>query len=455
MTFSRRYLSFIITILLIILSTNVLNQSTYSQESEEHGSDIPSNNNDLSVSMEPQENTVATGDHVNFIITVTDSDSKPVADVKIYGNMIYPDGTHEHTFEGKTDENGKLVFPLTIDNKISLGELKTQIKVTKHDYKPQSLSSAFSIVKASDSSSNDESDEDAQYSIRDTHKGTRDAYSFAFAGDYGCDVTTRETVNAMKKKNPDLVLALGDLSETRDPECFFKIFKSLDEKGKLKVALGFHDMNDGDDSSSRFSQYLSHFNMADSFYSFDYKNIHFVVMNTGLDAVVPYGEESQQYEFVKSDLAQASINDKIDWTIVCGYRPFFTSPTAHPGQETLRDLYPSLFEKYGVDLVITAHNHNYQRTYPIYSDSKHSNNPEIKDRDSNNYNNPEAPIYVIVGTASEELHQFNGQAPFVAAQFIQSGFLDVEILKDRTQLKAKFLGDESSDDKDYFTINKS
>ena len=53
-------------------------------------------------------------------------------------------------------------------------------------------------------------------------KGTRDAYSFAFAGDYGCDSTTRETVNAMKKKNPDLVLALGDLSEKRDPDCFFK-----------------------------------------------------------------------------------------------------------------------------------------------------------------------------------------------------------------------------------------
>ena len=44
---------------------------------------------------------------------------------------IYPDGTHKHTFEGKTDENGKLVFPLTIDKKISLGELKSEIKVTK------------------------------------------------------------------------------------------------------------------------------------------------------------------------------------------------------------------------------------------------------------------------------------------------------------------------------------
>ena len=68
--------------------------------------------------------------------------------------------------------------------------------------------------------------------------------------------------------------------------------------------------------------------------------------------------------FVKSDLAQASKNNKIDWIIVCGYRPFYTSPTAHPAPDSLTDVYPPLFEKYGVDLVITAHNHNYQRTYP-------------------------------------------------------------------------------------------
>ena len=62
---------------------------------------------------------------------------------------------------------------------------------------------------------------------------------------------------------------------------------------------------------------------------------------------------------------------------------------------------------------------------------------------------------MTVGTAGAELYEFDGQAPFIAAQIIQTGFLDVEILKDRTQLNAKFLGDESSDDKDYFTINKS
>ena len=454
MTWSQGYF-LILAILFIILSTNSFNQSIYSQESEDNEYDRTHGKNDLLVSMKPLENSVGKGDDVNFVITVTDSNSRPVADVKIYGSMTYPDGTHKHTFEGKTDEDGKLVFPLTIDKKISLGELKSEIKLTKNNYNPLSLSGTFTVVKSSDTNTDDEDDNnDVQYSIRGNLED-RGAYSFAFAGDYGCDSTTKETVNAMKKKNPNLVLAVGDLSETRDPDCFFKMFKSLDEKGKLKVALGFHDMNNGDDSSSRFSQYLSHFEMADSYYSFDYKNIHFLVMNTGLDSLIPFGKGSQQYNFVKSDLAQASNTNKIDWIIVVSYQPFYTSPTLHLVPGNLRAAYSPLFEKYGVDLVITAHNHNYQRTYPIDSDSKHSNNLEIIDKNSNNYDNPSAPIYVTVGTAGAELYEFDGQAPFIAAQTVQSGFLNVEILKDRAQLKGQFIDGQSNSDKDYFTINKS
>ena len=452
---NRHTFSIAIT-LFIILSTNVVSQSICARESEGDTSTLRSsiNNSDLLVSMKPIEDTVKVGDHVNFIITVTDLGSKPIGGAKIYGKMIYPDEIHKHTFEGKTHDNGKFIFPLTIDNRISLGELEINVKITADGYKPRSLSSTFSVLSASDSNSNNDFDHGIQYMIRGSPK-VKNAYSFAFAGDYTCDSATRETVNAMKKKNPDLVLAVGDLSETKDPDCFFKMFKSLDEKGKLKVALGYHDMDEGDGSSSRFSQYLSHFDMANPFYAFDYKNIHFLVMTTGLDSLIPYGKGSQQYNFVKSDLAQASINNKIDWIIVVSYQPFYTSPTEHQAPSNLRVLYSPLFEKYGVDLVITAHNHNYQRTYPLYLASKHSSSPEIKNKNGNNYNNPSAPIYVTVGTAGAELYEFDGQAPFIAAQTVQAGFLNVEILKDRTQLKAKFLGGQSTSDTDYFTINKT
>ena len=137
-----------ITMLLVILSSNVLNQSIHSQESDDNVSDeSSSNNNDLLVSMKPLEHSVGDGDEEKFVVSVTDSDSQPISDdVKIYGSIMYPDGTHKHTFQGITDENGHYVFPLTIDNKISLGELETQVNVTKLNYKLGSLSNAFSVV---------------------------------------------------------------------------------------------------------------------------------------------------------------------------------------------------------------------------------------------------------------------------------------------------------------------
>ena len=72
--------------------------------------------------MKPLEHSDGNGNEVKFAITVTDSNSQPISDAKIYGIMICPDGTHKHTFAGITDENGHYVFPLSIDNRIGLGE---------------------------------------------------------------------------------------------------------------------------------------------------------------------------------------------------------------------------------------------------------------------------------------------------------------------------------------------
>ena len=406
MNFSRSHTFSIVIAMFMILCTNLVDQSIYGQGSEDDTSDFRSsmNNSDLLVSIKPIEETVGVGDHVNFIITVTDSDSKPIDGAKIFGKMIFPDEMHKHIFEGRTHDDGKFIFPLTIDDRISLGELEIDTKVTADGYEPEQFSSTVSIMSAPDSSPNNDFDHGIQYMVRASPK-VKDGYSFAVAGDYGCDSTTRNTIKSMDHKKTDLVLALGDLSEVKDPDCFFDMFEPVYEKGKLKIVLGYHDTdNDGDDSSSRFSQYLSHFDLDRPFYSFDYKNIHFLAMSTGSDAEIPYGKGSEQYNFIKSDLAQASNDEKINWIIVTGYKPFYTSPTEHAASGYLTEIYPPLFEKYGVDLVITAHNHNYQRTYPLHSFSEIMEDPIIKDKDVNTYDNPNAPIYVTVGTAGGDLY---------------------------------------------------
>jgi hypothetical protein len=52
MTFSQGYFT-VIASLLMILSTNIINQPIYSQESKDDENGRPSNKNDLSVSMKP------------------------------------------------------------------------------------------------------------------------------------------------------------------------------------------------------------------------------------------------------------------------------------------------------------------------------------------------------------------------------------------------------------------
>ncbi len=55
-----------------------------------------------------------------------------------------------------------------------------------------------------------------------------------------------------------------------------------------------------------------------------------------------------------------SKNSAIKWIVVFSYRPQYSSPSVHPGNGDLRDIYHPLFQKYNVDLILQAHNHNYQ-----------------------------------------------------------------------------------------------
>jgi hypothetical protein len=179
-------------------------------------------------------------------------------------------------------------------------------------------------------------------------------------------------------------------------------------------------------------------------------------MSTGKGTVIPYVNGSEQYQFINDDLSRAANNPNIDWIIVYGYRPFYTSPTIHPANENLRETYPPLFEKYGVDLVITAHNHNYQRSYPLVYNTEHSREPIVKDVNASHYNSPGVPIYVGVGTAGNNLYDFRGQAPYMVTQFEESGFLHVNVSKtDRDVLTGSFLNIETGNDDDQFIIIKS
>ena len=263
----------------------------------------------------------------------------------------------------------------------------------------------------------------------------------------------------MVTNNPELILALGDFSYKKTADCWLKIVDQIDEK--MKIVIGNHDV----ETESQLSQYMNHFNLTSQYYSFNHKNIHFLVMSTEL----PYQEDSEQYNFVKNDLNKASSDPNIHWIIVSFHKVAYTSISLLQPVAALRNIYHPLFEKYGVDLVFQGHQHNYQRTYPIkhakdmiikdyYGDNTTDSvpNPIITTKNLTDYTNPDGQIFATVGTGGISLFDFRDNASsFVASQYNGYGILDVKIVNNGTTMEAKFYDNNDGSIKDQFTIVKS
>ena len=442
---------------------NYSNKEILSRVQSGEGSEIPTtnlsdikhvdiNNKTLLVSIFPQKNPVERGDTQNATITVTDSASRALSNAEIGGKLIYPGDNFEKEFKGKTDLNGKFVYSWTIGKKGNVGPLIMEVEAASKGYLSSPIRGSFDIVDSSSALRINNNTSSNQLG------NNKSEFDFVVAGDFGCDSQTRQTINNIEKEDADLVFALGDLSEVENPACFFKLISKLDGDQKFKVTLGESDTdNNKAHTSSRFSDFVRHFNLESPFYSFDYQNVHFLAMSTGKILLIPYEYGSAQYKFINDDLYKAANDPNIDWIIVYGYRPFYTSPTIHPAGEVLRKTYAPLFEKYGVDLVITSHNHNYQRSYPLLYNIQDSRQPVIKDANATQYYMPGVPIYVGVGTAGNNLYDFRGQAPFMATQFRENGFLHVNITNNKNQdmLTGTFhnIGNDTLDDQ--FIITKS
>ena len=247
-----------------------------------------------------------------------------------------------------------------------------------------------------------------------------ESFNFAATGDFGCSKNTLDTVASIENKKPELVLPLGDLSYHSTADCWFDATSPL--KGKMTITLGYHDTQDG---AAKLNQYLNSFQLNKPYYSYDYKKVHFLIMASQS----PYTVGTEQYNFVKQDLEKSSQNKDIDWTVVTSYGPFYSSPTTHNAEKDMRNIYHPLFEKYGVDLVLQAHNHNYQRTYPIAFNPDESSKPTIlNDSTTGHHSNTNGIIFAIVGTGGEGFYPLQGQQSYVAKQLDSKfGFLNINI----------------------------
>ena len=268
------------------------------------------------------------------------------------------------------------------------------------------------------------------------------------AGDWGCSSNTEKTVNNAKSMNPQLLLALGDYSYEKTSTCWLDLIKPVDSI--TKINFGNHE-GEGD---SLINSYLNHFGLPKQYYSFDINNVHVLTMATE----EKFSADSEQYNFVVNDLRKAANNPDINWIIVSMHYPFYSSPNTCKesdcaGNEESRDLFHPLFDKYGVDLVLQGHVHNYQRSFPLKFNQESSSKPLVTSNSRTDYENPNGVIFAIVGTGGVNIHGLSDLAPFMAyQQDSKFGISDMHISDDK--LDAKFVSNNGAT-LDHFSISKT
>ncbi|HZL23651.1 MAG TPA: metallophosphoesterase, partial [Nitrososphaeraceae archaeon] len=273
-------------------------------------------------------------------------------------------------------------------------------------------------------------------------------FNFAAAGDWGCNSNAEKNVQSILSKETEVVLGLGDYSYEADADCWLDTISPINSK--MKITIGNHDSEE-EESTAITTQFLNHFKLNKQYYSFNKGNVFFLVMSTQ-DS---YSKNSEQFNFVKQELEKASKDPNIDWIVVYYHKPIYTSTTKHAALTSLRDIYHPLFDQYDVDLVLSGHNHNYQRTFPLSFNQDDSARPIIVNKNPNTYNQVGAPIFIISGAGGVGLHTLGTQAEFTAKQFGKFGHINIDVSRDTSNKLIGTFYDLAGNKLDEFTITKA
>lgn len=158
------------------------------------------------------------------------------------------------------------------------------------------------------------------------------------------------------------------------------------------------------------------------YYSYDYGNVHFVSLNTeNTLGLVPYdfAPDSDQVKWLDADLRRANANRAVvPWIVLLGHRPAYCSSggrNCNLFADGIRRQLEPLLLRHRVDLAIWAHQHNYERTYPVLNNTV----------TSHSYVRPPSPVHILNGAGGNKEHNggfTNPPPPWAAFRSSEYGY---------------------------------
>jgi len=195
----------------------------------------------------------------------------------------------------------------------------------------------------------------------------------------------------------------------------------------------------------------------ESFYSFDYANIHFICLDSYVSDRSPRGP---MLTWLENDLAATTQK----WIIAYWHHPPYSkgghkSDTERRLVDMRKNAVPIL-ESYGADLILSGHSHSYERSYQLHGHygSSDSLTPDMIVNGGDGHINRNGPymkastgtVYIVLGS-SGKLTEGPLDHPAMCTSSMKLGSVALEIMGNR--LDARFISKTGSI-KDYLTIQK-
>ncbi len=189
----------------------------------------------------------------------------------------------------------------------------------------------------------------------------------------------QSTVQNAYKANPDarFFTVVGDQAQAGLSNVhwnyWFAACKGVIESIPYVPVVGNTECRDMEKDHAEPTIYMGQFNAPNNgpynnsqAYSFDYGNMHFVVLDSQLHEEQEINPDllNDQKPWLKEDLSQ----NKKEWKVAIWHKP--PHPTSVIKTNAgIKAAFVPIIDKYHVDLVLNGHDHAYSRSYPINDDS--------------------------------------------------------------------------------------
>ncbi|KAI8373126.1 Metallo-dependent phosphatase-like protein [Radiomyces spectabilis] len=289
-------------------------------------------------------------------------------------------------------------------------------------------------------------------SIYEFHTPSRDDdFHFLVVSDMGINnaVAYKHLVKLAKEHTHDFVAMVGDQAYDMADQNGSKGDQYMNFVQELYARLPFLGTPGNHESLYNFTHYKNRFNILPfqesgfenpDMYSIDYKSLHLVSFSTEVLFEGSDAEIETALHWLDNDLRKANKHrQKRPWVVVFSHRPLYCSTqtisqdctyrAAHVRNGVsdfdLRTFSPGiekLLVERNVDLYISGHVHNYERTYPV-------TNGTVTAR---TYTDAPSLFHLVVGNAGqpERPDLFNSTGPYAdwsAFRFDGYGYTDIKV----------------------------